>query len=271
MATKQLTKEEVRKVTHGIPRTRYPWTLETYYARQLRRMVAQWKAIAADALQRTINPQVRGGNNVLHDDDNDNSNDIALAIAIMVVSINGSTSDAAIASIATKFVNSVDSFSYSNTQAQAHHVGIDVVRTNTTIDAYTNMKIKENVALIKSMRSDFVDGLEKRIYHSINSGDGIKGIASYLTQTAQMANNKAALIANDQTGSILGQLDGYRAKRAGAKGYVWQSMEDDRVRPRHRNLDQTFQYYDDPEGGDNGMMPGEPIRCRCIALPSFDI
>lgn len=265
----KLTKEQVKQLTHNIPKTRYSWTLETYYARRLRQLISNWKQIASDHINRMINPLVTGGSLMLADDDH--ADDIAAAIAIMLVAINGSESDIYLASLATSFVNSVNTFSYHNVQAQANHVGLKAIESNSTIDDYTKMKIKENVALIKSMKQEFVDRLEKTIYESINSGGGVGQIANFLTKTTQMANNHAALIANDQTGSILGQLDTYRQQKAGAYGYIWQSMEDARVRPTHQALDQTFQKYNDPDGGDDGQMPGEPIRCRCLALPTFDM
>lgn len=265
----KLTKEQVKQLTHNIPKTRYSWTLETYYARRLRQLISNWKQIASDHINRMINPLVTGGSLMLADDDH--ADDIAAAIAIMLVAINGSESDIYLASLATSFVNSVNTFSYHNVQAQANHVGLKAIESNSTIDDYTKMKIKENVALIKSMKQEFVDRIEKTIYEGINSGGGIGQIAKFLTKTTQMANNRAALIANDQTGSILGQLDTYRQQKAGAYGYIWQSMEDARVRPTHQALDQTFQKYNDPDGGDDGQMPGEPIRCRCVALPTFDM
>lgn len=265
----KLTKEQVKQLTHNIPKTRYSWTLETYYARRLRQLISNWKQIASDHINRMINPLVTGGSLMLADDDH--ADDIAAAIAIMLVAINGSESDIYLASLATSFVNSANTFSYHNVQAQANHVGLKAIESNSTIDDYTKMKIKENVALIKSMKQEFVDRLEKTIYESINSGGGVGQIAKFLTKTTQMANNHAALIANDQTGSILGQLDTYRQQKAGAYGYIWQSMEDARVRPTHQALDQTFQKYNDPDGGDDGQMPGEPIRCRCVALPTFDM
>ncbi|MES5128901.1 hypothetical protein [Lactobacillus crispatus] len=45
-------------------------------------------------------------------------------------------------------------------------------------------------------------------------------------------------------------------------------MEDDRYRPKHQVIG-TRQTYDDPTGGDDGQMPGEPINCRCVADPIF--
>ncbi|MGO2858841.1 phage Mu protein F like protein [Lentilactobacillus sunkii] len=266
---KKLTPEEIKQLTHGIPRTRYPWSLETYYSRRIRTLVSGWKAIADDHIQRLINPKVKGGSQILTDDDH--SDDIAAAIAVMLIAINGADSDAFMASMVSSYLHSVDTFSYKNIQAQASHVNLTTIEHNSTLDEYTKMKIKENVALIKSMRSDFTDRLEKTIYQSINDGGGVGAIAKALTKTTQMANNHAAFIANDQTGKILGQLDAYRSQRAGASKYIWQSMEDARVRPRHQELDGTVQSYNDPNGGDDGQLPGEPYRCRCVALSIFDL
>lgn len=268
---KQLTPDKIKKITHGIPRTRYPWALETYYSRRIRTLVSGWHSIAKDFITRLINPQVKGGSQILTDDNDDHSDDIAAAIAILIAAINNSDSDAFLSSMVMSYVHSVDSFSYKNIQAQASHIGLSAIEHSSTLDEYTRMKIKENVALIKSIRSNFTDRLEKTIYQSIGDGGGVGTIAKALTKTTQMANNHAALIANDQTGKILGQLDAYRSQRAGAGQYIWQSMEDARVRPRHQELDGTIQRYNDPDGGDNGMLPGEPIRCRCVALPIFDL
>lgn len=105
---------------------------------------------------------------------------------------------------------------------------------------------------------------------SITKGGGVTSVTKAIVDRTHMTANHAKLIANDQTGSIISQLDSYRAKRAGARKYIWRSMEDNRVRPKHRELDGTEQVYGNSDGGDDGQMPGEPIRCRCVALPVFD-
>ncbi|WP_081495928.1 minor capsid protein [Lactobacillus pasteurii] len=104
----------------------------------------------------------------------------------------------------------------------------------------------------------------------MTKGGGVTSVTKAIVDRTHMTANHAKLIANDQTGSIISQLDSYRAKRAGARKYIWRSMEDNRARPKHRELDGTEQVYGNPDGGDDGQMPGEPIRCRCVALPVFD-
>lgn len=172
-------------------------------------------------------------------------------------------------SIATKFVRALNSFSYQNVKAQAAIVGLDPISDNNVLRNYVKGKIQENVSLINSMYSTYWHSLEKDIYRSITSGGGITSITDAITKRTGMGKKHADLIANDQTGTIISQLNAYRAKAAGAEKYLWRSMEDRRVRPKHRELDGKIFKYGDPNGGDNGELPGEPIRCRCLAEPIF--
>ena len=264
---KKYTPEEIRQLTHGIPHTRYPWALERFYLRQLRTLISNWNAIATDHVKRMVNPQVYGGSNVLKLDDD--SDDLQSALTIMLMSLQGSESDADIQIIVQSFVSAVNTFSHKNVQSQALVVGRKAIQTDTATRDYLAMKVKENVALIKSIKSQYMEGLEKVIYHAVTAGGGVKEIAKALTATRNSTNNRAALIATDQTGSIAGQLNAYRQRKAGATSYIWRSVEDSRVRSAHAALDGTIQPYDG--GGDNGMLPGEPIRCRCFAEPIFDL
>lgn len=52
----------------------------------------------------------------------------------------------------------------------------------------------------------------------------------------------------------------------GVETYVWQSAKDERVRTDQQNKQgKTFRWDDPPSGGHLG----EPIRCRCTALPNY--
>jgi len=65
----------------------------------------------------------------------------------------------------------------------------------------------------------------------------------------------------------------HRQTAAGVSRYEWSSSADERVRPRHRELDgQTFSWDDPPVTNDDGDTnhPGEDYQCRCIAVPVLD-
>lgn len=270
---KKLTPKEAKALLHGIPRTRYPYALERYYARELKRMVATWKQIATDYTKRMLNPMVAGGSGILKtddDDDQDNSHDVAIVLALMFTSIKGSQSDTDITYTTTRVINGISQYSYQNVERQASKFGHKAVRANQTIDNYVAMKIKENAALIKSMKQKYMDDLEKNVYRAINDGGGIGAVAEQINRVSDMSTKHAAMIARDQTGKITGQLNAYRQQQSGAIGYIWSTMGDDRVRPTHAALEGVFFKYNDPNGGADGLKPGEDYQCRCIADPVYE-
>lgn len=278
--SKKLIKEEVRLLTHGIPTTRYPRKLEDWYARELGKLVTRWRAIATTYLDQLVKEYVRGGSAFLTDDKKDRHSqdmpsvhswvdDMNQALKMIDDAIIASQTEQDFTKLATRLVNGIDNFSYLNVKMQTKIAGIDPISRNQAIGDYIKAKIAENAGRIKRLRSEYVDKLQSEIYNSITKGGGISDLTKAITKTGEVTNKHAALIANDQTGTIISQLDSYRSKAAGAQKYIWQSMEDERVRPAHAELDQTEQSYDDPDGGDDGQLPGEPIRCRCVAVPIF--
>lgn len=269
--TKKLSKVQIRKLTHNIPPTRYPRRLEDWYCRKIKSFVRAWKKYAMLFLNERLKPYIKGGVVVLDDknDDPDWLSKLIQQLAIMNFTINHSEPDVIIDEVTGKFVKSINHFSFINVKAQTAIVGLDPISNNKAIRDYVKGKIAENTQLIKSMRSEYVDRLQEDIYRSITKGGGVTDVTSAITKRTHMANDHASLIANDQTGSIVSQLDSYRSKNAGSERYVWRSMEDNRVRPKHQELDGRTFKYDDPSGGDDGQLPGEPIRCRCVADPIF--
>lgn len=257
-------------------RNTYPRKIEDWYARQLKKQVRKWNEQASFYLRSYIYPTIKGGKNFLYDDENEpdlqkiieaekNSNDLNRLLDLMVKSLNSAQNNYNFDSLATQFVHAVNQFSYKGVKAQITIRGVDPISDNPALRAYVKTKISENVALIEKMKTSYLYALREDIYNSITKGGGVGAITQALMKRTNMTKSHALLIANDQTGTIVSQLNFYRAKHTGATKYVWHSMEDRRVRPKHRELDgQTFE-IDDPDGGDNGQKPGEPIRCRCYA------
>ena len=252
--------------------TRYPMKLEQQYARDLKKVVTDWDRGARSCAKFYLKQYVNGGTQLKLDDATGDPNwidKLNQQIELMGFSMQQASKRHDVNSIATKFVRALNSFSYQNVKAQAAIVGLDPISDNNVLRNYVKGKIQENVSLINSMYSTYWHSLEKDIYRSITSGVGITSITDAITKRTGMGKKHADLIANDQTGTIISQLNAYRAKAAGAEKYLWRSMEDRRVRPKHRELDGKIFKYGDPNGGDNGELPGEPIRCRCLAEPIF--
>lgn len=253
-----------------IPPTRYPMKLEEWYLKALQGFVKQWKGDAEYYLKLFVLPYIRGGSTFKLDDDEDMLDRILYGMKQMDYAIENAQSDRTLELKIEQFVKAVDKFSYNNSLIQTKIVGLNPIEKNSKLDNYFKTKINENVQLIKNFRDDYAKHLEQEIYQSITQGGGVSRITESLTKRTNMAVKRAKLIATDQTGTIISEVNSYRAKSAGADKYRWQSMEDIRVRPKHRELDGKVFKYDDPHGGDDGKLPGEPIRCRCVAEPIFE-
>jgi SPP1 gp7 family putative phage head morphogenesis protein len=61
-----------------------------------------------------------------------------------------------------------------------------------------------------------------------------------------------------------------RHKAAGFTKYQWTTSGDERVREEHVDLDGNIYRYDEPTDEQDGLQPGQPINCRCLAEPIFD-
>lgn len=133
----------------------------------------------------------------------------------------------------------------------------DVVDTN----------IAANVALIKSIPNQYVDKLEALVMNAFQTGQTNEDLAKAIAQLGQSTDSRARLIAADQMGKVNGQINKARQLSMGVETYVWQTAKDERVRKDHQHKQgKTFRWDDPPTGGH----PGEPIRCRCTALPNYE-
>lgn len=277
----KLSRAEIDRITKNRMQTRYPWKLERSYATIISKYIYSLEKKAKSFVNVYIKPYVSGGVATLNDDNKHKDDieshhgkewykNIAKSLAMLVVLIDREDVPENVKQEVVKFVASVDGYSLATVKMQVGAIGLNPIASDNAIKDMLQGKISYNVSLIKSMKSKYAHDLEKDIYRSLENGDGIGAITEAIVKRTGMNIKHARLIATDQTGKILGQLNAYRAKKAGANYYIWQSMEDNRVRPEHRELDQTVQKYDDPAGGDGGLMPGEPINCRCVSLPVFD-
>lgn len=133
----------------------------------------------------------------------------------------------------------------------------DVVDTN----------IEANVALIKSIPSQYADKVEALVLNALQTGQTNQELAKEISKLGQSTDYRARLIAADQMGKINGQINMARQLSMGVETYIWQTAKDEDVRTDHRlKQGKTFRWDSPPTGGH----PGEPIRCRCTALPNYE-
>jgi len=128
------------------------------------------------------------------------------------------------------------------------------------IDAFT----KQNVSLISSIPEEFYKKTEQTLLRDVMAGKSTDDIAEDLQKNYGISENKAALIARDQTSKFNGDLTRVRQQSVGLTKYIWSTSLDDRVRPEHEEREGVvFSWDDPPEDGH----PSEAVNCRCVALP----
>lgn len=256
----------------------YPFKIERSYYRDLAKMVRSWQQITMRVVDTQIKKYLYNGTKVLTDADNSDNPEwlraVQTSLNLLSIQIDQKQPESSLNDIITRFVYSVNQFSYSKVvqrkgtaQMKAGIIALNPLQDNAKLREYTMSKVIENTNLIKTLRQRYIDQTKADIYRTISSGGGISDLTHSITSRTAITLRHADLIATDQTGKIVSQIDAYRNQATGSTRYIWRSMEDKRVRPKHRELDGKEFKYDDPNGGDNGQLPGEPIRCRCYQDP----
>jgi len=176
--------------------------------------------------------------------------------------------------IADKVAKKVNDFNSRDLDAVFKSVlGVDVFRNEPWLEQEARAFTTQNVGYIKSIPEDYFDRIEHTIFTGARGGWTNSEIAENLQKDYDITENKAAFIARDQVAKFNGALTELRQKEVGVQKYIWQTSEDDRVRPTHAILDQTEHSWDDPPvtntNGDTNN-PGGDYNCRCVAIPVFE-
>lgn len=135
---------------------------------------------------------------------------------------------------------------------------------------------KENVALIKSIPKEYQSRIQGAVMRSISSGNfGSATLFDEIQKTNTVTNNRAKLIAVDQTRKITSAMNQERMKSAGVKKFEWiHSGGGKEPRPLHVKYNgMVFDLNDPPvideSTGQKGL-PGFLISCRCSMRPIID-
>ena len=145
------------------------------------------------------------------------------------------------------------------------------VKQQRILEQLESMWIRENLDLISSIEAETLRKLRWELSQRIVATAGDESLktalADYIENQARIESNRAVFIASDQVGKLNGRLMRYEQQRAGITHYRWETMQDSRVRPSHRERQgKIFSWDEPPEDGH----AGEAIRCRCVADPVFD-
>jgi len=116
---------------------------------------------------------------------------------------------------------------------------------------------KTNLNLIKNVRHEVIPKLKSQVTNAFQNGIRASELQEQIQKITGYTEYRAKLIARDQIGKLYGQMNRQCSTDLGLESYIWRTSGDERVRPRHRQLDGETRRWDE------GIIPGEEIRCRC--------
>jgi SPP1 gp7 family putative phage head morphogenesis protein len=146
-------------------------------------------------------------------------------------------------------------------------LGVNVFRNEPFLAPLAEGWVSDNAALIKSIPTQFHTELEGILRRGVMNGVSVGDIKDQLKSRFSITENRAKLIAQDQTLKLNSSLTEYRLKSVGVTKFIWRTVGDSRVRPDH--IERNGKEYTFKEGA-GGELPGQPVRCRCRAEGVFE-
>lgn len=132
--------------------------------------------------------------------------------------------------------------------------------------------VRENVALIKSIPSDYFAKIEGDVLRSIQTGRGMADLLPAIKDIGHSTQKRAELIARDQTSKATTAVNRARMQGLGIKQFEWlHSGGGKEPRKLHQEMNgKIFSLADPPiidkRTGERGL-PGQLINCRCRMSP----
>lgn len=157
-----------------------------------------------------------------------------------------------------------------NVVKRATKADVSAYASMSDLDALIKQTAERNASLIKSISDETRDKITRTVINAQIKKLPPKTLKAHIKLILKKQGNRADLIATDQLEKMSAQILKFRANQAGMHKYIWQSKMDGRERARHHELHGTEQDDRDPNHGDDGQSPREPIRCRCEARYFFE-
>lgn len=135
--------------------------------------------------------------------------------------------------------------------------------------------VAENVSLIKTIASNYLQSVERSVMRSITTGNGLQDLVPALEDYEGYTHRKAKNVALDQTRKTYNAINRERMTGIGVKRFMWiHSGGGAEPRPLHVSYNGLVFAFDDPpvideRTGEVGI-PGQAINCKCTMAPVFD-
>ena len=133
----------------------------------------------------------------------------------------------------------------------------------------------ENASLISTLPEEVLGEMQDIVEDGFLNGRSNRDIVKEIQERFNVSRNKARFYAVDQLAKLNASITQQQQTDCGVEEYIWSSSKYQRVRERHAQLDGTKHRWDTPpivdEKTGRRAHPGEDYRCRCVALPVFNL
>jgi len=162
-----------------------------------------------------------------------------------------------------------------STRAMRQSVGIDLYGGNDQLVDYLKAAADQNAALITSIPAQYLEQVSNIVTGNMRAGMRPSYIEQTLVKQFGITSRRAKLIATDQFGKIQGEINKIRQVNSGIRYFRWVTAHDERVRPSHVAVAKrdvgygpgVFRWDDLPIVDGVPTFCGQPVRCRCVAVP----
>lgn len=135
-----------------------------------------------------------------------------------------------------------------------------------------NATVTENVGLIKSIPTQYLQQVQGGVMRSITTGNGLQDLVPFLQRQEGITLRRARIIARDQTRKAFSNINFARMEKLGVTEYEWLHSAGGQA-PRKLHIGYTGRIFRvdqppiiDEKTGQRGK-PGDLINCRCRAIP----
>jgi len=170
--------------------------------------------------------------------------------------------------VANSFVsnsNQVNKQRFYSSMEEAVGVNLQSVLQNEGLEDVLIATTRENVSLIRSIPEEYFKNIESIVFSGTTQGSNAGSMIKQIAKQGKVTNNRAKLIARDQSSKLNSALTQQRSQNLGVEEYIWRTAGDERVRDSHRTKNGKVYRWDNPPK-DTGH-PGQDIQCRCVAQP----
>lgn len=154
-------------------------------------------------------------------------------------------------------------------------MSLQTTLSNPNIANIAKAAVAENVSLIKSVATEYLQKVEGAVMRSITTGNGLQDLVPALEQYEGQTHRRAKNIALDQTRKAYNSINKGRMQGIGIKKFMWHhSGGGAHPREDHVEMDGEIYSFDDlpvidQRTGERGI-PGQAPNCKCVMSPVFD-